>query len=70
MVVTYFGKPNPPAYFCPRSIKTIHQKNTIMSDHIENEGKKGKFMMWFIIYFLLFISLLIYLYRYNLRLEF
>lgn len=41
-----------------------------MSDHIENEGKKGKFVMWFLIYFVLFISLLIYLYRYNLRLEF
>lgn len=53
-----------------RSIKTIHQKNTIMSDHIENEGKKGKFMMWFIIYFVLFIALMIYLYRYNLQLEF
>ncbi len=41
-----------------------------MSDHIENEGKKGNFMMWFIIYFIVFVSLLIYLYRYNLRLEF
>lgn len=41
-----------------------------MSDHIENEGKKGRFMMWLIIYFVLFVSLLIYLYRYNLRLEF
>ncbi len=36
-----------------------------MSDHIENEGKKGKFMMWFIIYFLLFIILIIYLYQVN-----
>lgn len=41
-----------------------------MSDHIENEGKKGRFMMWAIIYFTLFILLLIYLYRYNLRLDF
>lgn len=41
-----------------------------MSDHIENEGKKGRFVMWSIIYITLFISLLIYLYRYNLRLEF
>ena len=30
-----------------------------MSDHIENEGKKGRFMMWLIIYFVLFVSLLI-----------
>ena len=36
-----------------------------MADHIENEGKKGKFMMWFIIYFLVFTILLIYLYQVN-----
>jgi hypothetical protein len=36
-----------------------------MSDHIENEGKKGKFLMWFFIYFFLFIILLIYVYQYN-----
>lgn len=36
-----------------------------MSDHIEKVGKKGKFMMWLIIYTLLFFFLLIYLYRYN-----
>ncbi|MEZ4960097.1 MAG: hypothetical protein R2830_09820 [Saprospiraceae bacterium] len=41
-----------------------------MSDHIENEGKKGKFLMWFFIYFTLFIILLIYVYRYNFHLEF
>ncbi len=41
-----------------------------MSDHIENEGKKGRFMMWFIIYFVLFIVLMIYLYKYNNQLEF
>lgn len=38
-----------------------------MADHIENEGKKGRFMMWLIIYTLLFIMLLIYLYRYNFK---
>ncbi len=38
-----------------------------MSDHIENEGKKGKFVMWFFIYFTLFVLLLIWLYRYNLK---
>ena len=65
-----FGKPSVPAYFCAVQKKSFIKKNTVMSDHIENEGKKGKFMMWFIIYFVLFISLLIYLYRYNLRLEF
>ena len=41
-----------------------------MADHIENEGKKGKFMMWLIIYFLLFMILLIYLYQVNGRLVF
>ena len=41
-----------------------------MSDHIENEGKKGKFMMWFIIYFLLFAILIIYLYQINGRMVF
>ncbi len=41
-----------------------------MSDHIENEGQKGKFMMWFIIYFLLFIILLIYLYQVNSKMVF
>lgn len=41
-----------------------------MSDHIENEGKKGKFVMWFLIYFTLFALLLIYLYRENLQMEF
>lgn len=41
-----------------------------MSDHIENEGKKGKFMMWFIIYFLLFVILLIYLYQVNSKMVF
>ncbi|MEY3367942.1 MAG: hypothetical protein RI973_1097 [Bacteroidota bacterium] len=41
-----------------------------MSDHIENEGKKGRFVMWFLVYFIMFALLLIYLYRYNLRTEF
>ena len=41
-----------------------------MSAHIENEGKKGRFLMWFFIYFTLFVILLIYLYQYNSRLEF
>jgi len=41
------------------------KKVTAMSDHIENEGKKGKFLLWFFIYFFLFIILLIYLYQYN-----
>ena len=41
-----------------------------MSDHIENEGKKGRFMMWAIIYFTLFIILLIYLYQVNGKLVF
>ena len=36
-----------------------------MADHIENEGKKGKFMMWFIIYFLLIMITIIYLYQVN-----
>lgn len=38
-----------------------------MADHIENAGKKGRFVMWLIIYFLLFIMLLVYLYRYNFK---
>lgn len=38
-----------------------------MADHIDNVGKKGRFVMWSIIYFLLFILLLIYLYRYNFK---
>ena len=41
-----------------------------MSDYIENEGKKGRFVMWFLVYFIMFALLLIYLYRYNLRMEF
>jgi hypothetical protein len=41
-----------------------------MSDHIENEGKKGRTVMWLLIYFILFIVLMIYLYKYNNRLEF
>lgn len=41
-----------------------------MSDHIENEGKKGNFMMWFIIYFLLIVVLLIYLYQVNSKMVF
>ena len=36
-----------------------------MSGHIENEGKKGRFVMWAIIYFLLFVILLIYIYQLN-----
>lgn len=41
-----------------------------MADHIENEGKKGRFMMWFIIYFLAFVLLLIYLYQVNSKMVF
>lgn len=41
-----------------------------MSDHIENEGKKGRFVMWFFIYFISFIALLVYLYKYNFQMEF
>ncbi|MEZ4934986.1 MAG: hypothetical protein R2788_23005 [Saprospiraceae bacterium] len=41
-----------------------------MSDHIENEGKKGKFMMWFIIYFLLFVILIVALYKGNQQMVF
>ncbi|MEO1257726.1 MAG: hypothetical protein AAFZ15_02985 [Bacteroidota bacterium] len=41
-----------------------------MADHIENEGKKGKFMMWLIIYVLLFMILIIYLYQVNGKLVF
>ncbi len=56
-------------YFCPVNRPSLKNKR-IMSDHIENEGKKGTFVMWFFIYFTLFVLLLIYLYRYNLRMEF
>lgn len=38
-----------------------------MADHIENEGKKGKAVMWLLIYFIGFIVLLIWLYKYNFR---
>ena len=41
-----------------------------MSDHIENEGKKGNFMMWFIIYFLTFTILILYLYHGNSQMVF
>jgi hypothetical protein len=41
-----------------------------MSDHIENEGKKGKTVMWIFIYIMLFIFLLIYLYQYNFKMTF
>jgi hypothetical protein len=41
-----------------------------MSDHIENEGKKGKTVMWIFIYIVLFIFLLIYLYQYNFKMTF
>ncbi|GIV31032.1 MAG: hypothetical protein KatS3mg029_0383 [Saprospiraceae bacterium] len=38
-----------------------------MADHIENVGKKGRFVMWLIIYTIAFILLLVYLYRYNFK---
>ena len=41
-----------------------------MADHVENAGKKGYCLMWFIIFFILFISLWAYLYFSNTRLEF
>ena len=41
-----------------------------MADHIENEGKKGKFVMWTLIYITLFIILLIYLYQVNMKMVF
>ncbi len=65
-----FGKPVALTYFCRRSTEIFHQKNTVMSDHIENEGKKGRTVMWLLIYFILIIVLLIYLYKYNGRMEF
>lgn len=62
--------PPPRLTFAAVQPKSFIKKNTVMSDHIENEGKKGRTMMWLLIYFILFIVLLIYLYKYNNRLEF
>lgn len=52
--------------FAP-SQQNLTPKRLVMADHIDNVGKKGRFVMWSIIYFLLFILLLIYLYRYNFK---
>lgn len=41
-----------------------------MSDHIDNLGTKGRFVMWALVYIVLFIALLIYLYRGNLQMVF
>lgn len=34
-------------------------------DHIENQGKKGRFLMWVIIVFVLLILLLTWIYKMN-----
>ncbi len=36
-------------------------------DHIENQGKKGRFLMWVIIIFVLLILLLTWIYRMNMN---
>lgn len=56
-------------YFCRRYKRQffITKISTKMSDHIENEGKKGRFMLWFFVYFFMFIGLLIYVYQYNFK---
>lgn len=36
-----------------------------MSEEIRNEGAKGKCLMWFFIALILFIVLVVYLYKYN-----
>lgn len=41
-----------------------------MADHIDDLDRKGKFFMWTLVYIVLFIVLLIYIYRSNLRLVF
>jgi len=41
-----------------------------MSDHIENEGKKGKLMLKIFLAFLLFIITWVSVYRANFQMEF
>jgi len=41
-----------------------------MSDHIENEGKKGKLLLYIFLTFLLFIITWAYVYYANGRMEF
>lgn len=41
-----------------------------MSDHIENEGGKGKLMLYFFLAFLLFIITWVSVYRSNFPMEF
>jgi hypothetical protein len=36
-----------------------------MSGEIANRGTKGKVMMWFFIVLILFIALVVYIYKYN-----
>lgn len=36
-----------------------------MSDEIKNLGTKARGFAWFFVYFILFILLLIYIYKYN-----
>lgn len=45
-------------------------KITTMSDHIENEGKKGKFLLKIFLAFLLFIITWVSIYRANFQMEF
>jgi len=41
-----------------------------MSDQIQDAGKKGKCLMWFILYFLFFMAVILYVYWYNFNLTF
>lgn len=41
-----------------------------MSDHIENEGGKGRLLMYFFLAFLLFIITWVSVYRENFQMEF
>ena len=41
-----------------------------MADHIENEGKKGRTLLYIFLFFFLFIITWIYVYRANFQLEF
>lgn len=41
-----------------------------MADNINNAGKKGNFLMWFLLYFLFIMIVILYVYWYNFDLTF
>ncbi len=67
MIIRSVLQTNPPALLLGLLFKNHFNKIFDMADHIENVGKKGRFVMWLIIYTIAFILLLVYLYRYNFK---